>query len=226
MSTIIAALLPPVCCLCGYPGQRTAFDLCGYCVEGLPGRSGDVLAGPSLFSRALVPYTYDYPIDRFIRRLKFRGERQYARVLGMLLARAQAASGAPLPQLLIPVPLHTLRYRSRGFNQAAEIARFAAAELGVRTDDRCLVRLIATREQSGLPLEERMHNVRGAFQMRRPPAAQRVALVDDVLTTGNTMGEAGRALATAALESMELWAVAHVPRPATRGDPGDPGSNA
>ena len=213
---IMAALLPPICCLCGYPGERRGLDLCGYCRRELPDRGGGPLACPSLFSRALVPYVYDYPIDRFIRQLKFRGERQYARVLGLLLAQAHVASGAPRPQLLIPVPLHQERYRSRGFNQAAEIARFAAAELGTRVDDRCLVRVIATKEQSGLPLEERMRNVRGAFQVRQRPKARYIALVDDVLTTGNTMGEAGQALAAASPESLELWAVAHVPDPGSR----------
>lgn len=204
-------LFPPVCCLCGFHGLRPGVDLCGFCIQRLPLGADALRAYPPVFSRALVPYLYDYPLDQFIRRLKFRGERHYARVLGTLLARAQTESGAPTPQLLIPVPLHASRYRSRGFNQAAEIARFAAAELGARVDDRCLTRVIATREQSGLPLEERMRNVRGAFRACRAPEAKHVALFDDVLTTGNTMAEAGRALAAAGGECIELWAMAHVP---------------
>lgn len=206
-----SVLLPSTCCLCGFSGMRPGVDLCAYCAQLLPRTTRAGFECPSLFSRALVPYRYAYPIDRFIRRLKFRGDRPYARVLGTLLAQAHLESGAPLPQELIPIPLHATRYCSRGFNQAAEIARFAAAELGTQVDDRCLTRVIATREQSGLSLEERSRNVREAFRVRRPPSVRHVALVDDVLTTGNTVGEAARVLAAMPLESIELWAVAHVP---------------
>lgn len=206
-----AALLPATCCLCGFSGMRPGLDLCAYCAQLLPPATTVPFEYPPVFSRALVPYRYAYPIDRFIRRLKFRGDRLYARVLGTLMARAQRESGAPLPQELIPVPLHATRYCSRGFNQATEIARFAAAELGAKVNDRCLTRVIATREQSGLSLDERSRNVRGAFCVWRPSRARHVALIDDVLTTGNTIGEAARALAAIPIENIELWAVAQVP---------------
>jgi ComF family protein len=200
--------------MCGFPGIRPRLDLCEYCVATLPTNDvSDASDYPAAFSRALVPFQYAYPVDRFIRTLKFKGERLYARVLGMLLADVQRASCARLPQILIPVPLHSSRYRERGFNQAREIARFTAKELGMRVDDGCLARVIATKEQSGLAVADRQRNVLGAFRALHAPKAQHVALVDDVLTTGNTAGEAAQALVEAGVGKVELWAIARVPSP-------------
>jgi ComF family protein len=208
-------ILPPACCLCGSPGMEPDFDLCPVCLGLLP-RDLD-LPEPRLphIRHVLVPFQYAYPMDHFVRALKFRGERHYGRVLGELLARAARNSGRPPPDLVVPIPLHPSRYRARGFNQAAEIAHHAAARLGLHIDAGALVRVIATREQSGLSLAERRRNIRGAFRVDRRIAARRVALVDDVLTTGSTATEAARALETAGVAEIELWSLARVPlRPA------------
>lgn len=209
MSTI-GSLLPPACCLCGARGIEAGFDLCSICLALLPG-TGEAPA-PHLphIDHALVPFHYAYPIDHFIRALKFRGERVFARVMGELLARAVRHSRRPLPETLVPVPLHSSRYRSRGFNQAQEIARYAGARLNLPVDHHALVRVIATREQSGLTLAERRLNIRGVFRVIRPLRARRVALVDDVLTTGGTASEAARTLRAGGAAEIELWGLARV----------------
>lgn len=222
---ITSVLLPPVCCLCGAAGQRPDLDLCDVCTTFLP--LNDPMTGAPLeehadlrktapgsgttLVRLLVPFHYLYPVDHMIRALKFRGERVYARVLGAFLAQAYQAMHHPAPDVLIPIPLHRQRYRERGFNQAQEIARFAAARLGLPIDTRSLVRSTATAEQSGLTLAERKRNVRGAFRVVGHIRAQRVALVDDVLTTGSTALAAATALLQAGVREVELWATARVP---------------
>src|SRR5262249_32205775 len=142
--------------------------------------------------------------------LKFRGERVFARVLGELLAREHRSRGWDLPDCIMPMPLHVARLRERGFNQSLEIARFAAASLGARVDSQTLVRRIATREQSGLSLEARRENVRGAFEVVRPVPRGRIALLDDVVTTGSTAMAAIDALRAAGARQLELWAIARV----------------
>jgi ComF family protein len=207
------ALLPPTCCLCGADGVAPDLDLCEGCVTLLPLNAPDGGAFPSCASnlvRVVVPFHYAFPVDHFIRRLKFRGERVLARVLGSLLGDAVRALRQPMPECLVPVPLHRERYRQRGFNQAHEIARYAAERLNVPVDARCLMRKVATREQSGLSLIERRANVRGAFEVVRPLAATRVALIDDVLTTGSTALAAASALTAAGVSEVQLWAVARV----------------
>ncbi len=159
-------------------------------------------------SRVVVPYVYGYPVDHFVRALKFRGDRVYARVLGGLLARVCLEWHVRLPEVLVPVPLHRDRYRARGFNQAFEIARHAAARLGLHIERGALRRVLSTREHSGLSPGQRRRNIRGAFRVVRPIAARRAALVDDVLTTGSTANEAARALRATGVAEIELWAPA------------------
>jgi ComF family protein len=214
--TVTSMALPPVCCLCGASGQASAFDLCDVCATFLPvvdDESGSTLAiGDGTLLRTLFAFKYAPPVDELIRALKFRGERVYARVLGELIARAQRDSGDAMPAWIVPMPLHVLRYRERGFNQAEEIARYAGASLGVRIDSRVLVRATETREQSGLSLEARKRNVRDVFEVIGAVPPGRVALLDDVVTTGSTAGAAIQALRDAGAREIELWAVARVER--------------
>ncbi|MEP7242908.1 MAG: ComF family protein [Gammaproteobacteria bacterium] len=217
-----SVLMPPTCCLCAAAGQMPDLDLCEVCSMLLPVNRDapvDVAANWPAFARVLVPFEYAYPVDHLIRALKFRGERVYARVLGTLLAQAHQAVRQELPNLIVPMPLHSARYRERGFNQAQEIARFAARRLGVAVDTRSLLRKVATQEQSGLSLAERRMNVRGAFEGARGLQGKRVALVDDVLTTGSTALAASTALLAAGVTEVELWAVARVALAALKDPP-------
>jgi ComF family protein len=156
----------------------------------------------------VAPYRYAFPVDHCVRALKFHGQLEYGRVLGTLIAEARRARGAPLPALVVPVPLHASRYRERGFNQAAVIARFAARGLGIPLASRALERVRATAEQSHLPAAARAVNVAGAFRASTPLVGQRVALVDDVLTTGSTATAAASALREAGAVEVELWVAA------------------
>jgi len=98
-------------------------------------------------------------------------------------------------QLLVPVPLHPRRLRMRGFNPAASVGRSVAEVLGVPCDPVALSRVRDTRSQTGLGRRARQRNLRGAFRARPGLLVPEVVcLVDDVVTTGSTLGEAARAL--------------------------------
>jgi ComF family protein len=215
---IEAALMPPVCCLCGASGQAPDLDLCDVCATLLPVIGPSAESGGTLV-RTLFLFKYEYPVDHFIRALKFRGERVFARVLGQLMARAHCDSGWSKPACIVPMPLHPTRFRERGFNQACEIARYAAASLRVPVCADALIRTVPTREQSGLSLAERHCNVLDAFRVVRPiprmlahavDAGRHIALLDDVVTTGSTAMAAAKALTGAGAGEIELWAVARV----------------
>jgi ComF family protein len=211
---LMRAVLPPTCCLCGARSEFVARDLCGECVNCLPLNLAPVSGASPLFVptlvRVVVPFHYAYPVDHWIRALKFSGERVYARVLGLLLADAFRALRQEPPDLLVPIPLHAARYRRRGFNQAAEIARFAASALGLAIDTRCLERKRPTLEQSSLTVAGRRANVRDAFAAVPITGIKRVALLDDVLTTGSTALAAAQALLASGVSEVELWAAARV----------------
>ncbi|MFO1400377.1 MAG: hypothetical protein U1F30_04080 [Steroidobacteraceae bacterium] len=167
-------------------------------------------AAPPLapFARVVCSWHYAWPLDRGIQAFKFQGERAWAQVFGVALAAARLAGGGPLPDLLVPVPLHLARQRTRGFNQSADIARCAARRLRLPCAAHALERWRATGTQSTLPAAGRAANVAGAFRATRALKGLRIALIDDVLTTGSTASAAGEALIAAGAGALELWVVA------------------
>jgi ComF family protein len=108
----------------------------------------------------------------------------------------------------VPVPLHPAREAQRGYNQAREIAMFAAELTGIPLEDRIACRPRATVEQTALPAAARRRNLRGAFEIRASSVPLRVAIVDDVLTTGATAEALALALRRAGCRHVEVWAVA------------------
>jgi ComF family protein len=226
-----ALLFPPNCVLCGASGQPPLLDLCTDCENDLPGNEhacarcalplnsaaaqcNACLVRPPPFDRALVPFRYSYPLRNLVRSLKYVGELSHARILGTLVARAAGERRDALPHLIVPVPLHRLRYRERGFNQARELARFIGSALRIPIDDRTCTRVRATADQTELSAAERRKNVRGAFAMTGPLRARHVAIVDDVLTTGSTVAAIAPVIRAAGATTIEVWAVARaIPGP-------------
>jgi ComF family protein len=201
-------LAPSSCLLCDAPGLAVDIDLCSHCAAALPDSQQALRAGTTPIECVYCPWNYEYPVDQLIRAFKFHGDRTGARVLGTLMARSRSALAPPLPDLLVPVPLHPRRLRERGYNQAAEIARFAARECKIGCAPHQLQRVRYTAEQSRLPGRERQRNLKNAFTCTRSIAGLRIALVDDVITTGSTALAAADALAMAGAASIELWVLA------------------
>ena len=219
--------LPRLCPACG-GGTGPGRDLCGGCERVLPGianacprcaapfeygsiqgECGQCQRRPPPYVRGVALYHYAPPIDHFIRTLKFHDGIGLARLLGRRLAsRLQLEPGRP--DRIMPVPLHPTRLRSRGYNQALELARPIAAALDIPLDYRSLRRVRATAAQSNLTLDERQRNVRGAFAVDGDArlAGLRIALVDDVLTTGSTVAAASLALLAAGVREIEVWVAA------------------
>ena len=104
--------------------------------------------------------------------------------------------------------MHALRLRQRGFNQAAEIARPLARRLGCELRLTALVRDLDSPPQVGLPWAARVANVRGAFRCVDDLQGLRVAVVDDVLTTGATLHEVARCLKGRGAARVDNWVVA------------------
>lgn len=120
----------------------------------------------------------------------------------------------PSIDALIAVPLHARRLRERGYNQAFEIARPVARALGLPLLAAGIVRTRSVDPQAQLAAHERVANMRGAFRVRLRLAGRRIALIDDVITTGATLNSLAEALERAGAEHVEGWAVARtLPEP-------------
>jgi ComF family protein len=205
-----ARIAPPVCVLCGGPGQVGeeiwGLDLCEYCQMACPRITVAELLPEGEALRAL--FVYRPPVDRLIAQLKFARDPAPARVLAMLLARELRAL-SPRPQCIVPLPLHPHRLRERGFNQSELIARQLGRRLALPVQTRLLERQRHTAAQSALPAAARAANIAGAFRLRPgAPVPRSVALLDDVMTTGSTLREAARVLRAAGVEHVEGWVCA------------------
>lgn len=128
--------------------------------------------------------------------------------LGEKLAETLVRRHLPLPDYIVPVPLHPLRLMGRGFNQAEEIARVLSGKLGAPLKTRALKRTRNTVPQFDLSFEQRAINVKDAFLCRSSFEGLRVAIVDDIVTTGHTTQEIARRLRLAGAAEIYLWACA------------------
>lgn len=220
--------LPRRCLLCGLGSARALIcracrrDLpwivrpCGHCgrpavTDGGCGRCDLILGG---IDRAVAALVYEYPVDQLVAAAKFQRRPESARALGEALAwwLLRAPGLTPLPDCIVPVPLHPQRQRQRGFNQAEVIARPLAAALGVKLDTRCCRRIRATQEQSALTGAQRRANLQGAFVAGRELDGQVVAIVDDVVTTGSTASALAASVQQAGAVSVQLWTATRVVR--------------
>ena len=168
--------LSPCCRRCSAPGTL----LCARCQE-----------SPPRFLWARASCHYSGPVKEAILRLKY--SRQIDRVpwLTDLLEVGFRTYAATLPwDALVPVPLHPVRERSRGFNQAEELARLLGKRQGIPVG-KALRRIRPTPPQAGLPSAERARNLTNAFQPQRnfDLGGKNLLLVDDVITTGATVRE-------------------------------------
>jgi ComF family protein len=187
------------CPRCALPS--TASQVCGRCI-----------ASPPRFDATRAALVFRFPADVIVHALKYRGELALARFCAQLLCATQAREDRI--DALVPVPLSAERTRSRGYNQAMEIARQLARMLDVRLAPELCERIRDTPEQMRLPFVERARNVRGAFRCTAISAPATVAVLDDVMTTGATLDEIAGALKQAGATRVVNWVLARTPPPA------------
>ncbi|MGR9106606.1 MAG: double zinc ribbon domain-containing protein [Gammaproteobacteria bacterium] len=220
------SLYPPNCLVCGHPGEESR-DLCAHCAQALPYNhmackvcglrlpdraNSDHCGKCSLkmpeydLTRAL--FAYQEPVRFLILSLKFHSNFACARLLGNLMSEYLRSFDAPIPELIIPVPLHRDRLKQRGFNQSIEIARPIAKTLAIPMALDLCIRRRPTAPQSGLGSTARRKNLNGAFELTRPLEQKHVAIVDDVVTTGGTVNEIAKVLRKNRAEQIEVWTIA------------------
>ena len=180
---------------------------CALPLDGLATRCGQCSLRPPPWSLVQSGLRYAFPVDRLLPRFKFHGDLAAGEVLATLLQ--WSLDPAETPEALVPVPLHRARLRERGYDQALELARFLQRDGGPPVLADRLRRLRHTAPQSELGAAARRDNVFGAFALHGDgPLPAHVALVDDVLTTGATVGECARVLLSAGVRRVDVWTVA------------------
>lgn len=205
-----------LCPLCRAGLRAVRGRRCRLCLRRLPLAAGPPVCGACRVRRPahdalLAGWSFEPPFDAVVHALKFGRQPHLGRQLGRALARELAAELAAC-QVIVPVPLHWRRRFARGYNQAAEIAVGLAAATALPVG-RALARRRATRPQATLPFARRGANVRRAFAVRSPELVRgrRCLLVDDVVTTGATLGQAAQALARAGASGVVCLAAGRTP---------------
>ncbi|UCH28255.1 MAG: ComF family protein [Myxococcales bacterium] len=158
-------------------------------------------------SGAGAVFDYGGPVADAIQRFKYDGRSELGSALGSLMA-GDAHRWAGKVDAVVPVPLHWRRRRARGYDQAALLSKPVARALGVSLLLRGLRRVRKTPPQVDLPHRERQRNIAGAFAPWRLCGAGRVLLVDDVRTTGATLGAASEALIAGGVSEVHTFVLA------------------
>ena len=213
------ACLPQHCLLCS--AAAPALALCGKCYAELPWLPaaccpqcalpthggqlcGACLSHPPRFDVVTAAFVYEWPLAPLIHQYKYAGNLALAR----LFAHALTTRITGTADLIIPMPLAPGRLRERGFNQALEIARAVSGNTGIALAAAACRRVRDSAPQATLPWKERVKNIRGAFVCDANVRGKRVAVIDDVLTTGATLNELARNLRKAGAAEIQGWVVA------------------
>lgn len=218
--TLLDFVFPDHCLSCGRPLDDGARHVCAHCraaispclrVIRLPALSGD---GRHVRREAICLFEFSGPTRDLVHALKYGGRPSVADFLIREAAQELAACRPLLNTAVVPIPLHPVRERERGYNQAELLARGIASCVGGSVASGALLRCRHTRAQARLSRPERAENVRGAFRARASRLAGRpVLLVDDVVTTGATMAAAAAALLDAGAGPAVCLTVTSAPAP-------------
>ena len=178
---------------------------CGECIAKLPPWQDFLFFG-----------IHEDLLRELILRVKFGGSLAVLDALGHLLAElcAEHYAAAPLPDIIVPLPLHASRLRQRGFDQCSEMAKLVSRRLG-KPVCHALTKVVASPAQSTLTREER-RNLRQPFRCAKDVGGLHILLLDDVCTTGATLDRAARCLLAAGAARVDVVVLArtsaHTPR--------------
>ena len=182
------------CQICATPGNYDG--ICGRC-----------LIDPPYYDCALVPFEFKNPISKLIHQFKYNHQFYACKPLIKDLHRLVEISNQPLPDLIIPIPLHPYRLITRGFNQSSLIAKTLAKRLDIPYNNRLLTRYKYGKPQVQLSAKQREKAVKNVFKLKQKINTRHIALVDDVITTSHTVNQAAKALTKFGVEKISVWAL-------------------
>lgn len=224
ISRLYSNLLPVPCLLCG--AHSNNHTLCADCIKDFPKLGhccprcatplsqtttcGNCLTHPPEQNTSISIFAYQNPIDRLIADFKYHDKLYLTEMFADLMV--QQLKHKPLPQLLIPIPLHRRRLRQRGYNQALELTKILSRKLNIPVSKDILIRSRDTAPQASLPYDQRKRNMRRAFTLNDGILPNHIALIDDVLTTGHTVNAAAKLFRQEGVTAIELWTIARTIR--------------
>lgn len=227
-------IFPNICCLCSHY-STTGRDLCSTCYALLPwivdrcyrcGLPLDAVypgtesihclscqQSPPPFDRLCSVFSYEAPITKITTGLKFGKCLAYGAILGEIFAEKVMDvwyKNTELPEVIIPVPLHEKRLRSRGFNQSVELLDPLLKRYSIPMLLDVCTRTRKTPPQSQLNKQSRKRNLKNAFQIATPYSEfpyEHIAIMDDVVTTGSTVKALSHLFKDAGVQQIDIWCI-------------------
>ena len=214
---LLESIFKQNCLLCASP-EANQYGLCKACLNSLPYAPstscpqcglnsnglvcGSCLNSPPDFDATHAALIYTFPVDAMMQRYKYSDALHLSHTFSRLLAEKVNVDAV---DLIIPMPMHSERIKERGFNQAFEIAKVLGHN---KLDYKSTSRQKLTPPQASLPLKDRVKNIKGAFAVNGDLTGKRIAIVDDVMTTGASLNELAKTLKKAGASHVESWVVA------------------
>jgi len=209
--SLLDTLLPLSCLLCGF-NSKHPLSLCNECqtviykqkhqLDSLNTKQHDLP-----WQRAIFLSPYLSPVKELIQKGKFQQNLAAFKTLGLMLARVIEDQAYDPDRVLIPVPTHQGRLNERGYNQAYQIAKVVAQFLKLTINQQCVIRTDEAHTQHLLSKKQRMKNTQNVFTINGH-VPKKIAVIDDVYTTGETMKSICNCLQMAGAENIEVWIIA------------------
>jgi ComF family protein len=216
-------LLPIHCLLCQLPSHNSV--ICDACSIQLPrietacqrcgiptnhvGVCGNCLISPVAQDMSVSPFIYETVAARLISQFKYHHQFALTDFFADEIIRQRGTSN--LPQALLPVPLHKTRLKQRGYNQSHELAKAVSKRLDIAISP-IIERHKHTQTQTGLSIKQRKQNVQNAFRLIADPTITHIAIIDDVLTSGETASAITYLLRQSNVKLIEVWTIARTIR--------------
>lgn len=223
---LLDLIFAPYCCLCG---KKNSLRLCTTCSASLPIITpccqccginlpqdlicGRCLAHPPPYQRIISSFWYKEPLQTLIRDYKFHQKLYLTPILGSLMVNHLSAhlQKNAYPEILIPMPIHPKRLRTRGYHQVHELAKIISKAFAIPINLTTCQRIRHSAPQSEVPFHARKKNVHHVFSAEKIPY-QHIAIIEDVVTTGATISALSRALLTKNPSLIiDVWCLARTP---------------
>lgn len=212
----------PLCLCCGY--QKThKLGFCLGCYHDLPHIKTPCLqcglpltANTPCFCKAedwpfaacLSAFEYQFPINKLLFQYKSQARLALCESFAQALTNQVKKQQQVLPQVLMPVPLHTSKLKQRGFNQSLELAKMLSKQLHIPIDYHSLQSSHQTTQQKSLNKQQRLANVQTNYALTQPLSVTHIALIDDVITTGATTKTLAYLLREHGATHIQAWSIA------------------
>lgn len=188
------------CChQCGLPTPSPASKICSNCIKQAPS-----------FDATLATFRYIFPIDKLLPSIKYAKKTSHLGWLSSLMSDYILSQDRPLPDVLVPVPMHPWDEIKRGYNQSSLLANLISKQLKLPVNLSAISKIKRTPHQKELNFIERQQNLINCFRLNEHLPKQ-VAIVDDVMTTGSTANEISKLLKNNGVETVQIWVLARTP---------------